>query len=480
MGKMKELGLLDCEDRQSIEENFERISKGGGGDLLETVETEVPLVITWDGNTEGLESFSTFYKVSDKILKIDEVIDANIVFINGDEELVLNVTAEKIVDLSTQGVSAFMFMDVVFVASEDFSVEGMSGSAGIYFGGAPEVNEYIKSLTCPNATTTTTKQQLKPSLLPNHKHKWDDLEDAICWDRSVSEPLNITFDGDLTGKETVDLGDNQILVKVSDAILGIEQLVGATYETSDGNSSTFSNEDITDGATTPMNFPVYICNTPPGSIWCARESFVVGEEPFSAGVWFTVSIDGLSSTWWVKSLSNPNVTITTEELKKIDPKFYDQPCYEYKGNSIFSETLTTSVDGNSAKVNTGKSPVFQIGDNISVSINGVEKNSMAKSYDDDINHFAYIGNLYLIGIGEDNGENYCILYNTDYESPVMLFCTKEEGTYTVQLAKTTIVPLPPKFMPELTQVILKSTTEGSEKKFRVTVDDTGALTAVEV
>lgn len=43
-----------------------------------------------------------------------------------------------------------------------------------------------------------------------------------------------------------------------------------------------------------------------------------------------------------------------------------------------------------------------------------------------------------------------------------------------------IVPLPEKYIPELSHVILKSTTEGSTKKFKVTVDDTGALTAVEV
>lgn len=31
MGKMKDIGLLDCEDRPSIEENFKRVQAGGGG-----------------------------------------------------------------------------------------------------------------------------------------------------------------------------------------------------------------------------------------------------------------------------------------------------------------------------------------------------------------------------------------------------------------------------------------------------------------
>lgn len=31
MGNMKEIGLLDCEDRPSIEENFKRVQGGGGG-----------------------------------------------------------------------------------------------------------------------------------------------------------------------------------------------------------------------------------------------------------------------------------------------------------------------------------------------------------------------------------------------------------------------------------------------------------------
>lgn len=32
MGNMKDIGLLDCEDRPSIEENFKRVQGGGGGD----------------------------------------------------------------------------------------------------------------------------------------------------------------------------------------------------------------------------------------------------------------------------------------------------------------------------------------------------------------------------------------------------------------------------------------------------------------
>lgn len=95
-----------------------------------------------------------------------------------------------------------------------------------------------------------------------------------------------------------------------------------------------------------------------------------------------------------------------------------------------------------------------------------------------------IGNPSITGMdfGDNNGEPF-------YISPVeQVIVTNLAGsTHRVGVfgVSTTVVPLDEKYIPSSIQrvgydVILNSSTEGSEKKFRITVDDTGTLTATDV
>lgn len=49
MGNMKDIGLLDCEDRPSIEENFKRVQSGGGGGGV--FDVTISMQTTEDGGT---------------------------------------------------------------------------------------------------------------------------------------------------------------------------------------------------------------------------------------------------------------------------------------------------------------------------------------------------------------------------------------------------------------------------------------------
>ena len=84
MGNMKDIGLLDCEDRPSIEENFKRVQAGGGGggkikpeqlpDGYPYVSTE-ETTVEYDPESEpaNLDGFPAF-KVGDTVeLKVDGV-----------------------------------------------------------------------------------------------------------------------------------------------------------------------------------------------------------------------------------------------------------------------------------------------------------------------------------------------------------------------------------------------------------------------
>ena len=169
-------------DRMNDDGTIEEVrfgSKGGGGDLLETVETEVPLEITWDGDLTGKEVVdqigSQLVKVSNAVLSYEQIVGSTVIFYDGITDQTLVLTSDNVTDMSVVGIPANMIVAIegettvglVCCVQSDFSQDGLTLTAGVWclYYGAGE-GYWVKSLTCPNATTTTTKTQLKPSLLP--------------------------------------------------------------------------------------------------------------------------------------------------------------------------------------------------------------------------------------------------------------------------------------------------------------------------
>lgn len=165
-------------DRMNDDGTIEEVrfgSKGGGvGDLLETVETEVPLVITWDGNAEGKEttpvegSDQLLVKVSDAVLSMEQLVGSTVTYVTETENLTLEITEDLIFDATSQGMPMYMLGDsLAFIVHEDINQESINLTKGVWFATYPHVVYYTSSLTCPNATTTTTKQQIKTEFLPD-------------------------------------------------------------------------------------------------------------------------------------------------------------------------------------------------------------------------------------------------------------------------------------------------------------------------
>lgn len=101
-------------------------------------------VITWDGDTEGRDSFSIddffyYYKVSDLCPSADDVIGGNVIF-DGEVE---TITEDNI----AYGTNAYSLEQYAFVAQSDGAeVDGVTiPSAGIYF--AKIRDSFIPSLT---------------------------------------------------------------------------------------------------------------------------------------------------------------------------------------------------------------------------------------------------------------------------------------------------------------------------------------------
>ena len=129
----------------SLEATLSGMSSGG---------SDIPSIITWDGNTEGLVCVDNmFYKVSDLVLTHDEIKASSYMCSNGatvnvnDEWDFMNkigVITEDCVNVPNQNGM------VMFVMADNVSLGGMPiPERGIYFSNMG--GTYVSSLTLPTA-----------------------------------------------------------------------------------------------------------------------------------------------------------------------------------------------------------------------------------------------------------------------------------------------------------------------------------------
>lgn len=105
----------------------------------------------------------------------------------------------------------------------------------------------------------------------------------------------------------------------------------------------------------------------------------------------------------------------------------------------------------------------------------------------DLNGVQILGNATFIVTGnpsyDDTGEPFVIRLNFD-AGDIFGTTTLEAGNHTISIngLTRTIIKIPKEFLPDDigTAMIVKSSTEGSSKRFKITVDDTGAITATEI
>ena len=93
-----------------------------------------------------------------------------------------------------------------------------------------------------------------------------------------------------------------------------------------------------------------------------------------------------------------------------------------------------------------------------------------------------LGNLSIAGGGADTGEPFMYVYNTKQHSG--MFATPDTAashTISVKTAEEIVTPMAAEFLPsEINELIMNSSTTGSTKKFKITVDDSGTLKATEI
>lgn len=123
------------------------------------------------------------------------------------------------------------------------------------------------------------------------------------------------------------------------------------------------------------------------------------------------------------------------------------------------------------------------GETYYVSVDGVEYEAVAEVG----NQAVGLGNYYLSnGMASDNGLPFYISCYPN-QSTVDVVATygqvktrTNNVTVSIYQKTTTVHTFDEKFVPELSHLVLKSSTTNSTKKFKVVVDDSGKLTATEI
>lgn len=249
---------------------------------------------------------------------------------------------------------------------------------------------------------------------------------GTCWLNNNGEVLEIPFDSDAV----VDLGTGIVLVAEYVAIV------------------------LNDGAILPD-----------------ENGDVVFEK---AGIYFP-NMNGI----YVEKMTINNYEFSSTIIKKLDNKFLgldwfagpkDVPFASFENIHKWSGTVGDR-DGQIEGLDLN---LFQPNQKYAVYWDGVRYESLCFDFDGSY----LLGNPFIQYGGEINtGEPFLLFILSTWTA---VYCMDEEE-HSIVIGNTGYDKLPEKYFPEsLKGVVLRSNTEGSEKKFMLTVDDSGAVTATEV
>ena len=164
------------------------------------------------------------------------------------------------------------------------------------------------------------------------------------------------------------------------------------------------------------------------------------------------------------------------------PLTYDYMAEGYPTKSVQTTTLMEEQELAFAEVKNGiygsllAPPPINIvgGHTYTVTWDGVEYECLCA--DDDKNR--YLGNNSIFGNSDNTGEPFLYDY---YQNAFATLDTSASHTISVKTTAETVTPMAAEFLPsEINELIMNSSTAGSTKKFKITVDDSGAITATEV
>lgn len=207
------------------------------------------------------------------------------------------------------------------VAQDIGSVVGMEcyllGNGGIL--GLPPTDEPFIILDVPNGADgmyaqITTNGSGTISIYQKseiiHKLPGKFLPDGVPYVEEDEVPFNFTFDGDTTGKEIIDLGDGAYCVKMTDVVLTMDDLVGATVVVESGEEMTIE-----------LTADVIVDVNGDGSILGAEVLLAIQRDTTMEGIALTSGLYFVEfPEAYTKSLVKEGATVKAAIIQKIDPR----------------------------------------------------------------------------------------------------------------------------------------------------------------
>ena len=289
--------------------------------------------------------------------------------------------------------------------------------------------------------------------------------------------LNIEWDGVIGDRVVVELGFGKV-VKVSDEIPKVEQLVGGTMSVKKGDTSntvsiTYETIDNLGNGIYTFGSGAISVNKAPANLVHPSTGAVLAVFP-ETGVYFAYNSLG-ATIMYISSLALPAksviVPIPQEYVEGLEEVASDATAAKTAAESIDMRgktwTQSNATDGNFNAI-VYANGLWVAGS--SVGNNGLYYSTDGKTWTQSnvtnsyFNAIVYANGLWVAGSNGNNG----LYYSTSKYALT--------DTVNAQLAEVK------QFIDEIksADVILPSSTAGSTKKFKITVDDAGAISATEV
>lgn len=206
-----------------------------------------------------------------------------------------------------------------------------------------------------------------------------------------------------------------------------------------------------------------------------------------------VSIYGFAAI--LTGATSATLSITGNILEKMANEYLDLEWLPVTKTIKGAELVAEHQPSVSGLMNSPDYTVFSAGNDLwIVTIDGVEYERQATVFENTLSennknsHLTMMcGNPSLVGIGADNGDTFMVYIsyfpnNAIDNATHVGFADGTTGhTVSIHIAENSPNKMPEKFMPESVEgVVVRSSTPGSTKLFKITVNDSGTITATEV
>lgn len=257
----------------------------------------------------------------------------------------------------------------------------------------------------------------------------------------AKDAVTITWDGVIGDKENVDIGalvgENATLVKVSDEVLYPPYLYNATLTMKNNGNDVHLNISKNDGSNRYVAEYGVTVIADLLCISCSRDISLFGMH-FSSGTWFLKINDAMYAKQ-ISTVASAPLDFDTGVYVPIDGRYVDFGLVEQYGQKL-KIGIKSNVDSS-------------IGATIGNGLSMIKESGLAVgTYNSSSLH------LFVVGNGYDDSSR-SDAFSVDDNGNVAVGGQLEVGGQ---------------------EIVIKSSTAGSTKKFKITVDDTGTLNATEV